>query len=97
MKSGYLPFITVQPEIKTKETKEQRRWEQRVCQMGRKRTRAHVKNKTFPLMTSVTSWLYFSMILDIFEDAEYISTRALNPLTYKLTQPKPASFSTKTS
>lgn len=41
-----------------------------------------MKNKTFPLITFVTSWLYSGIILNKSEDAEYTFMRTLNQLPF---------------
>lgn len=78
MKSICLPFITVQREIKKLKKQRNRGGG------SRKRTRAHMKNKTFPLITSVTSWLYSGIILDIFEDAEYTFNEDNEPINLQV-------------
>lgn len=74
MKSACLPFITVKWGIKTKETEGGwRRGGQSRGAMSRagKHREVYMKNRTFPLIISVTSPLNSGTILNICEDAEY--------------------------
>lgn len=79
MKNACLPFITAKRETKDKRNKRQEEAgaESKSDSRGKERE-VYMKNKTFPLITFVTSRLYSGIILNIFEDAEYILMRTLN-------------------
>lgn len=99
-----LPFITVKWQIEANETGRAggrgawvRSNHSDATAAGRQRE-VFTKNKTFPLITSVTSRLYPGIIFIVFDDAVYTFKWTLNQFSgiYIIIQHKTALLSTKT-